>query len=185
MLPGYLERKAAVVLQNLKSSALPFFISGNCSVNLNLWAAFSDFCSPGKAGSGKYLILQQLAGVNGLTLHTLECTLMVGESSAATEARIRQKLNLAIDNGMPRLIVLRNVDILGKNREGKLDHRVLDFLEKEIGRIASSTCFVLGDCVDECECERAIAAIFDGGHVHVEDELQLAERSEAIEWQAK
>ena len=51
---------------------------------------------------------------------------MVGDGSAATEGRIKQKVT---QQSAPTLLVLNNVDRLGKNREGKADRRVMDFFK--------------------------------------------------------
>ena len=50
---------------------------------------------------------------------------MVGDGSAATEGRIKQRVT---QQSAPALLLLQNVDRLGRNREGKADRRVMDFL---------------------------------------------------------
>ena len=55
---------------------------------------------------------------------------MVGDGSAATEGRIKQKVTR---QSAPAMLLLRNVDRLGRNREGKADRRVMDFLGSVIG----------------------------------------------------
>ena len=58
---------------------------------------------------------------------------MVGDGSAATEGRIKQKVTL---QSAPALLLLQNVDRLGRNREGKADRRVMDFLGSVIGDLS-------------------------------------------------
>ena len=54
---------------------------------------------------------------------------MVGDGSAATEGRIKQRVT---QQSAPALLLLHDVDRLGRNREGKADRRVMDFLNSVI-----------------------------------------------------
>ena len=54
---------------------------------------------------------------------------MVGDGSAATEGRIKQRVT---QQSAPALLLLHDVDRLGRNREGKVDRRVMDFLNSVI-----------------------------------------------------
>lgn len=54
---------------------------------------------------------------------------MVGDGSAATEGRIKQRVTR---QSAPALLLLQDVDRLGRNREGKADLRVMDFLNSVI-----------------------------------------------------
>ena len=58
---------------------------------------------------------------------------MVGDGSAATEGRIKQRVT---QQSAPALLLLHDVDRLGRNREGKADRRVMDFLDSVINDLS-------------------------------------------------
>ena len=67
-----------------------------------------------------------------------DCGLLIGDSSAATEVKLKRVFTQTRDES-PCILILRNIEILARNRDGDRDERVLAAMQQEIEEICSSS----------------------------------------------
>ena len=85
----------------------------------------------GHPGSGKEVILKTLQNISGLQFLEYDCRSILSDSSGATEAKLKNVIESA--KGFTNsILVLNNVNVLAKNRDGNTDYRVLQSLQESI-----------------------------------------------------
>ncbi len=89
----------------------PFVV--NCTAELNTWnrsISLPTFFLTGPSGSGKRLVLQCVANSLGLHFVEVSCLTLIGESSKASELRIRSVFQNARDVS-PAILYLTDIDV--------------------------------------------------------------------------
>ena len=82
----------------------------------------------GQMGSGKQELLDSLSLNTGLQLRKYDCRQILSDTSGATSTKL---VNVFETNEeFAGILVLFNVHVLAKNRDGQIDHRVLSSLEE-------------------------------------------------------
>jgi len=92
----------------------------------------------GKSGCGKSAIFKSLSLTSGLPFYSFDCCFIKGDNSGLTEGKLKQVFAL-VREMRPCIMELRNIDMLAKTPEGKLDERVLSALMNEMKGLRDPT----------------------------------------------
>ncbi|XP_059091467.1 peroxisomal ATPase PEX6-like [Tigriopus californicus] len=87
----------------------------------------------GHHSQGLDLLFRSLSSHLGHSLRVEDCANFLGDNSANTEIKLINALAKASEL-RPFLLILNNIHALAKNREGHLDYRVINRLQREISR---------------------------------------------------
>ena len=68
----------------------------------------------------------------GFNSYRVDCRLIQGDTSGATEARLRQAFSRGSEELRPCVVVLDGVEALGTNRDGRADYRIMERLRVEV-----------------------------------------------------
>ncbi|XP_011300123.1 peroxisome assembly factor 2-like, partial [Fopius arisanus] len=118
-------------LQELESCILPFISSDN-------WLGLKPvFLVEGPQGCGKYHLVKILSQRLGLNFMNVDCSEIQTLSPSQTEAKIRIAFNNA-EKSTPCILKLSNIQILGKNAEGKIDERVTSNFSHQLTELYST-----------------------------------------------
>ncbi len=141
------------------------------------------FCHFLGSGIGKCLT-EALESLLGLSAIETDTAWLVADTSGGTEAKLRQWFSRIRTEGRPCLAVLKDIGRLGKNREGKTDHRVLDRVKEEMKSLDKSLGIVaLGECEALREVDKGLAVCFDVKMDVLErEELSLEDRAAVLKW---
>ena len=136
----------------------------------------------GHPGSGKEVILKTLQNISGLQFLEYDCRSILSDSSGATEAKLKNVIESA--KGFTNsILVLNNVNVLAKNRDGNTDYRVLQSLQEIINNFHqhSSEMLIIGEADLKSNIDVKLMEIFD--HViEVPNPESVDERFELIKW---
>ncbi|XP_057324311.1 peroxisomal ATPase PEX6 [Microplitis mediator] len=114
--------------EELKASILPFMITDN-------WMGIKPiFLVKGSAGCGKYRLIKTLSQQMGFNFLNIDCNDIQTLSVSQTETRLRIGLNNA-QNSAPCILKLSNIDVFGKNSEGKIDERITSNFTEQLNNI--------------------------------------------------
>ncbi|XP_063995346.1 peroxisomal ATPase PEX6 [Diachasmimorpha longicaudata] len=125
--PEFLEK----YLKELEACILPFITSDN-------WLGLKPvFLVEGPQGSGKYHLINALSKRLGLNFFNVDCSEIQSLSPSQTEAKLRISFNNAT-KCVPCILKLSNIQILGKNFEGKIDDRVTSNFSHQLAELYSN-----------------------------------------------
>ena len=88
----------------------------------------------GHPGTGKAEVFSAVASKVGFPLISYDAGILLGDSSGATEAKLKRVFVQAKDES-PAILLLRNVHLLARNRDGDRDERVLNTVAKELEQL--------------------------------------------------
>lgn len=138
----------------------PFIAHGTPDfTNRNACLALPTFLMTGPSGSGKRLVVKCVADALGLEFVEVSCLSLLGESSKASELRIRNAFENA-HQVSPAILYFTDIEVIGKSREGSVsDFRILRFFVSEIHQLqmnlitdSQSPLFIVGSCRDRNKC---------------------------------
>ena len=137
----------------------------------------------GHPGSGKEVILKTLQNISGLQFLEYDCRSILSDSSGATEAKLKNVIESA--KGFTNsILVLNNVNVLAKNRDGNTDYRVLQSLQEIILNNLQnndSDMLIIGEADLKSNIDVKLMEVFD--HVvEVPNPESVDERFELIKW---
>ncbi len=135
----------------------------------------------GSKGCGKSEVVHEAAGVLGLKANSFDCRLILSDTSGATEAKLRQVFDHTRDADSPCILILTNVHVLAKNRDGNKDHRVLSALEECLN---NSGMIVVGMADQKSSIDPGLASVFKT-HFPLESKKLFATRNDrklTLEW---
>ena len=143
-------------------------------------AKMSNILMYGHQGSGKDEVLKGLKYFSGLTLLEYDAkTSILSDSSGATEAKLRNVYeNAKISSGGASILVLKNVHVLAKNRDGILDHRVLSVIEEIL---QEGNLKVIGEADVKSNVDVRLMELFDYS-IAIENPDLAESRLEILEW---
>ncbi|XP_043281430.1 peroxisome assembly factor 2 [Venturia canescens] len=95
------------------------------------------FLVKGAPGSGKFKLIECMAKRNGFNLVNVDFSEIQCSSAAQTEAKLRIVLQNA-RSSVPCILRLSNIQIFGKNAEGKKDERIISAFALELEKLADS-----------------------------------------------
>ena len=144
----------------------------------------------GPRGCGKFEIFSSLSLKVGLPIISFDCGAILGDSSGATEAKLK-RIFVQTKDESPIILILRNVHILARNREGEKDERVLSALSEEIENIRQTLKirnFIFLICETDLSphsggLDEGLASLFEHRVVFESgDRDERLERRQTLEW---
>ena len=142
---------------DIASSVPPFLIPLCEKVTGNL-SMVQVFLVTGPAGVGKKSLVKGICLTTGYAMIEADSCLLVGESSGATETKLKQVF-ANLEESRPCMLVLHNVERLVRNRDGKLDFRTLERLRQEVAALRDGA-LIFGLCRNVQLVDRRLASIF-------------------------
>jgi len=149
----------------------------------------------GPRGCGKLEMFSSLSLKVGLPLVSYDCGAILGDSSGATEVKLKRIFAQTKDES-PVILLLRNVHILARNRDGEKDQRVLSALSEEIENIRQTSKvrnFIFLICETDLSphsggLDESLASLFEHQAVFDadnQDQDEKLERRQTLEWVIK
>jgi SpoVK/Ycf46/Vps4 family AAA+-type ATPase len=135
----------------------------------------------GHRGSGIEEAIRGLASLAGVLQRRFDCRLILSDTSGATEAKLRQVFETTKETYAPCILVLLNVQVLAKNRDGVIDYRVLASLDALLSQEEAAGLFVIGVGENKTEIISGLAFMFDT-HVSMDVHDNLEDRLGILEW---
>ena len=136
----------------------------------------------GHTGSGQEDVLSALCSISGRPLRNFDCRIVVGDTSGSTEAKLRQIFATTSGESLCHILVLENVEVLAKTRDGTTDYRVLsslqELLEAEDTRLK---CVGVSNCANKSNIDFKLAELFDL-NIEMEAPNTLDDRLDILSW---
>lgn len=141
-----------------------------------------SFLLTGLSGIGKQTILKAVCRRLNLHHHQVDCYDVIGDTSSATESRLKQILNTG-SMLAPCILVLRNIHVLGKMKDSaREDSRVLSTLSSSVNSVVrqneSYPLVICGTAPKQSVVSSDLTSIFVH-HLHIEQPTE-EERAEIL-----
>ena len=116
--------------RNVVIDCFPEFVRNPADTMLRLFEGTQSvrILLHGCIGSGQDDVLMALSHGSGLPLRNYDCRHILSDTSGSTEAKLRQIF--ATSSEFLSILVLDNVEVLAKTRDGNTDYRVLSSLQE-------------------------------------------------------
>lgn len=127
-----------------------------------------NFLFFGKPGSGKHGLIEALGKRIGLDVRRYDARSIQSDTSGATEAKLRQLFDQTLNNEVPCILLILNIRMLARTRDGDKDHRVLHCLEECMlhSQSRQHQCIIIGDAEINSSLDASLASIFNH-HIHL------------------